>query len=123
MAKRKPSRNPLIDLSDRAKNYTSHESQEEPKTYLESLGQVATSAVESQPIIHLATRRKRRKDAIWPEGTKDRHRGSQTLAVRVPDDLAAIVREEARVQGVSVNALMLSLLENRYRGLPVVSPE
>ena len=116
MAKRKPSRNPLVDLSDRAKNYTTHEPQDEPKTYLESLGQVAAPATESQPIIHSAVGRKRRKDAIWPEDTKDRHRGSQTLAVRVPDDLAVVVREEARDQGVSINALLLLLLEDHFCG-------
>ena len=118
MAKRKPSRNPLTDLSDRAKGYTAHEAQDEPQTYLESLGRVAIAATEPQPqpTTPSAVTRKRRKDAIWPEDTKDRHRGSQTLAVRVPDDLAAAIRAEARDQGVSVNALLLSLLEDRIRG-------
>ena len=116
MAKRKPSRNPLTDLSDRAKNYTAHEPQDEPTTYLESLGHVATSVPESQSTIRPGASRKRRKDAIWPQGTKDRHRGSQTLAVRVPDDLAAVVREEASDRGVSVNTFLLALLEDYFSG-------
>jgi len=59
----------------------------------------------------LGTGRKRRRDALTPGAKPDYHQGA-TLSVRVDDDLAEWVRDQAEAQGLTVNAYLRLLLEN-----------
>ena len=85
-AKRKTSRDPLGGLSDRG------------ASYVEDLGAI----------------RKRRSDASGRK--KDYHIGTSTLAVRVPDDLADLVKATAEAEGLSVSAWLGALLESHFEG-------
>ena len=72
----------------------------DPLAYIPSLGDTSP--------------RKRRSDATGRKQT-DYHGSSVTLAVRVTEDLAAWVRDQAKSAGLSTNAWLKDLLE-RERG-------
>ena len=55
---------------------------------------------------------------ISPDRKKDRHKGSVTLSIRVSDELAAWVQQQAKAEGISANAWMARLLENIKSGKP-----
>ena len=90
--KRQPGRAPLGKMSDKAKDFAEGK-ESPPERYTETL----------------AIGRKRRKDATGQK--KDYHKGTQTLAVRLPDSLAAEVRARAKAEGLSVNAWLAEQIE------------
>jgi len=81
-------RDPLAGLSDEAKSY---------------IGGLAESG------------RARRSDATG-RTKKDYHKGTTTLSVRVPDELADKVRAQASAEGKSISAWLGKLLERELGG-------
>ncbi|MCP4359900.1 MAG: hypothetical protein GY796_17980 [Chloroflexi bacterium] len=47
---------------------------------------------------------------------RDRHKGSATVAARLPEELAAWVRSQAKGEGISVNAWLTKLIEEKHTG-------